>query len=728
MTTQFVPAGWPIDPRSQRFIYDEATKNIINLEQEQATAKRLQNNKLQGYDEVVAISEETLNTTLRLRYSHVLKKKKDLRLREFNHVIPRFGVMKAKITAPHLQLVVDKNGGQSVLFFVNFQSGTFEWWRGSDPSNFEKFVQKVDGWSVALEVNFNKKDLARPPSPVYKQISTMTPGSYSVSQILLTLSNASVASINMEASNFPNTPDLNRKRDMYDLVIADFKRYFDQYLQWLKRGPYSVLGYTIQLNKTADSQLPRELQPTDVFLRTQIYTPCTEAFKNQFPNTKRPVRGGLDALMFLQMTGNKSPPEERYYDDRLPTNWVTGKVDCSLTMSKSVFWDSYLVDKFSVFNLQALSIANDIWWWIRSNDRSLNRPWQLTSKERPTTARWSPTADGASYVWREPVVKELPDREFESWTTLVGNNMEWKPGTDEIDIFMYIHSMRRIEHSRGFYHNSLELRWRLKLRLNTIKDGKLEAIITSDSPQVKSQQIHADSKSWFISDNDRRELESKTEEAVKAALAKRELTKDLSEILNDKSKFVFPGAGEFAMREPKFNAQGDLQLDLTLKSEDIIVDDTFHLIVNAKGSEPHEKWLKLETREENTWRAVLVKDQAEGTEFQISDGNLVMDIKGLPEGPRAGISNISSESRQRLMVFNSEEEYEDFEKEQDDAKKRQKCEFSVTGSEVLFSRDNGKTWHRRFYLKGDMVGFTFGDPHPYYDDEDVKLFMLDAIY
>ncbi|CVK92025.1 uncharacterized protein FMAN_07042 [Fusarium mangiferae] len=713
MSSQFVGAGWPIDPRSQRFIFDEATEKIFNQEHDQAVTKRLQNNNVQKYDDVIAISEETLNATLRLRYSNLLKKKKDNRLREFRHVIPSFGVMKAELASPHIQLVASGNGGETVQFFVNFRSGTFVWWSGSSPDDFQKFIQKVDGWSIALNVNFNEKKLAQTPDPIQKQISTIAPGSYSVSQIILTLSNASVASINWDASNLPATPDVKTKRDMYDIVLAAFKRFFEQYITWLGRGPYSVLGYTIKVNKTADNQLPSEFQPTAVFLRTQIYTPCTQEFKDQFPNTKRPIRGGLDALMFLQMTGNKALPEPRDYDDSLPVNWVTGKVDCSMTMSKAVFWDAYLADRFSEFNLQALSIANDIWWWIRTDGRGLDNPWKLTEKGKPSTAWWRPTDKGAIFDWEAPGGRKIGDREYDSWHAFVGNYMKWKPGSDEVEISMLLNSMRRVEYDGGMFQNIVELKWSLKLRLNTIKDGKLETVITADSPKVTSKQINDNSRQWWrMGDDDMREFEKKTEESVTEALAKRDFTKDLSAILNDRSKFVFPGAGEFAMREPKFNDRGDLQLDLRFKGDEIVVDNTFHLIVNAEGLPYHKQWVKVVTIDTQTWKAVLVKDQWEGTEFQLSDGNLVVDVEGMPSGPRARPEDSESESVMRQVVFDSLDGV--------------KCEFSITGSEVTFSRNDGRTWNRRFYIKDGSLGFLFGEPGPY--DEDADQFMLDAVY
>ncbi|KAF4436824.1 hypothetical protein FACUT_6093 [Fusarium acutatum] len=717
MSSQFIAAGWPIDSKSQRFIFDGATQKTFDQEHDQAVTKRLQNNKLQEYDEIIAISEETLNTTLRIRYSNILKKKKDIRLRDFRHVIPDFGVMKAEFAAPHLQLVTSGNGGETVHFFVNFRSGTFEWWRGSSPDNFQKFVQKVDGWSIALKVSFNEKKLVRSPDPIQKQISSIAPGSYSVSQILLTLSNASVASIDWDASYLPATPNIKTKRDMYDTVLAAFKRYFEQYIDWLGRGPYSVLGYAIKVNKTDDNQLPSEFQPTAVFLRTQIYTPCTQEFKDHFPNTKRPIRGGLDALMFLQMTGNKALPGPTGYNDSLPVNWVTGKVDCSMTMSKAVFWDAYLATKFSEFNLQTMSIANDIWWWIRTDNRGLDNPWKLTPDGKPSTARWSPTDKGAEFHWHEGDNMKIGDQEFDTWDTIVRNYMNWKPGTDEVEIFMWVTSMRIVHYHSGMdggmFRNVVELKWSLKLRLNTIKDGRLETVITADSPKVTSQQINDDSRQWWrMRDDDMKVFEKKTEESVMEALAKRDFTKDLSAILNDRSKFIFPGAGEFAMREPKFNDRGDLQLDLRFEGAEIVVDDTFHLIVNAEDTPPHRKWVKVVAVNAKRWKAVLVEKQSEGTEFQLSDGNLVVDVEGMPTGPRARPQNSESDSVMRHVEFDSLDGV--------------KCEFSITGSEVTFSWDNGRTWNRRFYIKDGWLGFLFGDSDPYEDDDGQ--FMLDAVY
>lgn len=77
----------------------------------------------------------------------------------------------------------------------------------------------------------------------------------------------------------------------------------------------------------------------------------------------------------------------------------------------------------------------------------------------------------------------------------------------------------------------------------------------------------------------------------------------------------------------KFNNEEDLQLDLILKGEEIAVSDT-------EGLDHHKNGFRLSLVMEVPWK-LCWSTQAEGTEFQISDGYLVVDAKGIPSGPRA---------------------------------------------------------------------------------------------
>jgi hypothetical protein len=66
--------------------FDEKAQKAFKDETGQATPLRLSATDLQNYDEIITISEGSLNSVLQLRFNKTLKNK-DRRLREFNHAI-----------------------------------------------------------------------------------------------------------------------------------------------------------------------------------------------------------------------------------------------------------------------------------------------------------------------------------------------------------------------------------------------------------------------------------------------------------------------------------------------------------------------------------------------------------------------------------------------------------------------------------------------------------------
>jgi hypothetical protein len=247
-------------------------------------------------------------------------------------------------------------------------------------------------------VKFGEEQLATVPEAIQKKITLLNKGQYSVSQIILGLSAAGLASFDKESSLFPG---VSKDKDIEIFVLNAFKQYLEPYIDWLKTGPFSVLGYAIKVDGAAsrDSKLlPPSFPPTAVRVRTQAYIPHTLAFRDTFPVSKSmglPTRGGLDALIFQEMTEGRAWPSQNY-DDTKAGNWITGSVDCSLTLSKHVFWDRYLMKEFAELNEQMLDLANDMIYWVSPNEkRDPNQPWKA-SKNKPGNS-WSGTATGASY-------------------------------------------------------------------------------------------------------------------------------------------------------------------------------------------------------------------------------------------------------------------------------------------------------------------------------------------
>jgi hypothetical protein len=116
---------------------------------------------------------------------------------------------------------------------------------------------------------------------------------------------------------------------------------------------------------------------------------------------------------------------------------------------------------------------------------------------------------------------------------------------------------------------------------------------------------------------------------------------EVSGVLNDKGRFVFPGAGDFSMSDPAFNLRGDLLVKLDLVPGQLPIDDDFHLQVAAPNQDFHGQYVKVEKDGDGAaW--VLVADKQQASLFQTSNDELRVDVTGMPTGQCAVTGPVSS--------------------------------------------------------------------------------------
>ena len=704
--------------------FDEKAQKIFEAEDYQATPQRQWSPGLQNYDEIIAISEGSLNSVLQLRFNKTLKKNKDRRLREFNHAISQFGDIKATLSAPHIRMIVDA-APQTVRFYVNFEKGNFQYWVGQGPWA-EKRSQDIQGWSIAFKIDFSIEKLDSVPAAIRDKIKLLKLGSYSVSQIVLGLSAARLAWIDWDSSVYPG---VSNELDVQIIILDAFKKYFDIYVGWLSKGPYSVLGYALHVNDKPDGMLlPPNFPPTAVKCITQMYMPLTTAFRVEFPSTSsstKPSRAGLDSLVFLEMTDNREWPGTPYNSTQ-SGNWITGSVSSSLALSKRVFWDCYLLDRFSALNMQILTVANDMFHWVMYSKREAVNPWKIAQGNKPGEASWQSTTDGAVYSWTGEY-KDKDGLDYDITTTKIDNAMKWIRGSDVVKVDVKVKQSRKYNQSakgefdmgHSFTQETL-LTWSLTLRLNTIKAGALEAVITYDTPNLESKR--SDSQSFWDWGGLIEKYQQDTINTIKSRLDVAGIQSQLSSVLSGKGTFVFPGAGDFAMRDPVFTLNGDLLVTLQLVAGQLIIDDDFHLRVAAPGQASDGQWVKV-AKDGNAADFLLVASQSQASLFQTDDGKLTVDVQGLPTGQRASVGPANAPAPGQMYTLQDV-----FFDTPDMAKTRpQTIDFYTTGSGIFYSVD-GKYWWNRFVLEDQKLRLFLGNPPADGVQLPVKPFLLQAVY
>ncbi|MCJ1403434.1 hypothetical protein MMC11_006657 [Xylographa trunciseda] len=353
----------------------------------------------------------------------------------------------------------------------------------------------------------------------------------------------------------------------------------------------------------------------------------------------------------------------------------------------SVFWDRYLLDKFSALNMQILTLANDIFHWVMWKKRESINPWKVALGDKPGEARWQSTTDGAVDV------KVKQSRDFH------------KSG---------------IENSKGLsFKQDTTLTWSLTLRLNTIRASELEVVITHDTPKLKFKRN--DSQAFWDWDGLIEKYEQDAINTIKSRMDVAGIESQVSAVLNGKGKFVFPGAGDFAMQDPTFNQNGDLLETLQLEAGPLNIDDDFHLQVAAPGQPSDRQWVKV-AKDGDAADCLLVANQSQATLFQIDDGKPTVDVQGLPTGQRVSTGPAGAPVPGQMYALQDV-----FFDTPDTAKTRpQSLECYTTSSGFFYSADQ-KYWWNRFVLENQKLRLFLGNPPANGVQLPVKPFLLQAI-
>lgn len=691
----------------------DSNDNAVSISEiAQSSSERIASNNLQGVDQIVAISQDAINGFFVDRFSTTIRRKKDRRLRQFTHSIPLWGEIKATLAAPRVDLICPGDD-QSVVFYVKFDTGTFDFWTGHGPAA-EKKSQIVDNWSIAFRTTFNLKTLAKVPPKIVDQISLLKPGSYSASQLILGFSAGVAATLDYNLSSCPGQPISPADKSAAWEAFAD---YMKQYMFYMKTGPFSVLGYAIKVDET--STHVESFPPTKMKCKTQAYSAKTTAFKSHTASTSS------NQFLYLEMCGQDFPAVP--YEEEKAGNWIVGGIPASLCISKRLYWDSYLVEKLRSLNDQALNLCNDVYYWTCEPQKT-DHAWTIDTQAKPSSPAWTITDTEAKYEWDG--MRKTGDYSCNTTiTTKVRNKMTMAKGDHKVDVEVYIFTKHRdytIGHSTAdnpgmdfIAETESSVTWRLVISLDTIVGGNLGVKIVAAKPELTYQR-GTTNDFWYAKGS--RDYETQIRDTLTREMHLEKLETDLAGILNGQGTLVFPGSGEFTQKNPTFTQNGDLLVDLEYVSKGIAIDDDFYIQVLDEKS-PYDKYfVKVVSTAEDS-AALLVEHQSDATLFTLDDGHLFVDTGKDERGndnPRVQCATTKSATGLvQNFLFSSRNMVRD--------RNDKKIEFTTTGSSLAYCVDGeGRIWLDFFVLNEEQeLDLVAG---PLTDELQSRAFGLYAIY
>ncbi|KAL8865478.1 MAG: hypothetical protein Q9198_009304, partial [Flavoplaca austrocitrina] len=310
-----------------------------------------------------------------------------------------------------------------------------------------------------------------------------------------------------------------------------------------------------------------------------------------------------NAFCFTEMTERRMmPTTELQYSG----NWFYDSIGGSLVMSRSLFWDTFMIGKIKKAHVKAVEFSATILGKLAS-DKFEGKGWCLddsipTSEDMcgtyKGTAAWGNLAYSTTYKCSELTHWNKSDSNFANfWSsprttvhtlakprTRQGEmviqqdiEMNWEEGTKLADYFYFVAETWDV-----CIRGSLKLTFETTISFKSVSDtGDLKVESTTrttrkeyNEPNIRfgglvssmfPEGLHTLINEWAskLSDQSKDAKEALSKKIIDGLEALfGSVAEGLKHELNQQNKFVFPGSGTFDIKDPLFSDNGDLMLGL----------------------------------------------------------------------------------------------------------------------------------------------------------------------
>ncbi|KAK3400814.1 hypothetical protein B0T20DRAFT_348026 [Sordaria brevicollis] len=520
---------------------------------------RMKDFDLQGIHQIIAISQDEINSHLSSRFHPEVQDE----LLSINHEVRDSGIQfSAKIGPPTVEVCTDNTTDTtSSWFYLDVERGYFK--RVSTTGPGEQVLLK--GLRIQFRVNYGEgmmHDLLDPNDPHAQQRQeSLQPGRYSLSRVLLALASARCSDI-IQLQLAPSPGAANRVGS----IPLSLEEYLKQtWMTQLKELPHALtLGYTIQQEEPNPTTAPT-VPPTAVRVQNYRYQHCRD-IPEEANETPAPA-GSRNALLFLEMTGGESFPRAGFTEQG---NILTGDMPAALALSRTHFLREYIAGGvFSDVHVFFLELLNDL---MKIVGGQRNKEWVLTDQPKEEVlpnATWTINDSEAKLSWRGG--ESFRGLYLSMWkTSSLDVHFTTSPRTNKIILTskMKLESGSTTSSSHGPLINakSGEAQLTLEFTMLVAEDGAL--IVRG--PEEKTDSVSAtdtlDSNlislltQLFGSDSHGDAVKSELQDALR----EKHIGNAIAAHIKQKKRVVLPGSGTFSFRDPVFSDKGDLHVTLGL--------------------------------------------------------------------------------------------------------------------------------------------------------------------
>ena len=551
---------------------------------------------LQGYDQVIALSQANINETLR-RHFAVLDAKDELGTFEAE---ARISSIKAQVLAPTIELI-DEANADGALYVIHLGEGIYTT-RIKVDGKLQEVEISTDGWELAFDVDFAFKPVLKIPDHITRQVPL--PGGYSVQQLVINFGDITrIIQLDPKRSKF-SIPDSSKELVKPTSIEAGLQLFLNEYLKekLQKKDGHNILGFAVKADQAPQDRLP-EFVPTDS--KVQIVGHRSDNKEKSFRKDNP-----YNAFCFTEMIRKRTMPSTEI---RYSGNWFYESIGGTLAMSRTLFWDLFIVNKIKNTHVKAVEMSalvlgllartkfSGTEWCIDNSKPSRDdmcgsykgsAGWgdlaYTTSYKSSELQHWNKKDSELVNFWFSPrsTVHTLAKPSARKGEITIQQDIEisWELG-GKLSNYFYVTLITAVA-ALAFNANI-----RCSLNLTITTTISLKAVPSTGDLQVETnsrttrkdyeplnihigglgkalpESVHKLINEWAdMSSKDYHNGKEKLDDAIKGLESTfTDVGSSIKNDLNNQNKFIFPGSGTFDLKDPIFSDKGDLMLGLTYR-------------------------------------------------------------------------------------------------------------------------------------------------------------------
>ncbi|PWY66691.1 hypothetical protein BO83DRAFT_367079 [Aspergillus eucalypticola CBS 122712] len=508
------------------------------------------------FNEITALSQKAINdgmSKLLESYSELAKVEASME-----------GIGTLNATLQNSQLSLDVTGQQNAV-------------------SMNKDVE-ISNWTTAWTCTLDK-EVVDPSSDEFKEIQTqiLQPGDYSISSLFFAFTNDHIIFFDREHSTFNNVDLTEDEKSYLGLILGHW--YVGENSKWLDRKK-RTLAYALHTDKpkTVNEEAP-SFPPTSLKLQTYPYIA---------PNETKPGQGlgsvgENNMLLYLQMTDNQPFPDVRVLE--YSGNYVSKGMNGTFIIDRSIIWDSYLFRTTAPKLLPMFNVYTYAWVASASNPNLFGEQWSIGLGDP------SHSSDASFYAWKQSDTDALtwkwtPTNEEQGYNHTYKSDAGWNklnidcttsnilstvPGTGNIeasgttDVTIVCQAVATTYPMVAEYDYTIhvQISWQTNITVTTT-DGGLKFSLNLPTDLTKAFKVTADPLKWNgdTAGFDKLDEVKTIYQNFQDQLVKQfqntsfgDAEKSLESDLNTSARFVIPGKGSLAYKDPIFKNNGDMMIE-----------------------------------------------------------------------------------------------------------------------------------------------------------------------